>query len=32
MEESHRLSTVDRKRSDAARAEAENLMKQIEQM
>lgn len=32
LEESHRLSTVDRKASDLKRAEAEAVLKQIEQL
>lgn len=32
MEESYKLSTVDRKRSDAKRAEAENLLKRIDEL
>jgi len=32
MEESYKLSTVDRKRSDAVRAEAEEVLRQLERM
>lgn len=30
MEESYRLSTTDRKRSDAVRSEAENILKEMD--
>lgn len=32
VEESYKLSTVDRKRSDAVRAEAEEILKQLDRM
>ncbi|NEN22080.1 Lacal_2735 family protein [Cryomorpha ignava] len=32
LEESHRLSTIDRAKSDKVRAEAEEVIKQIEEL